>query len=148
MGLFIKDIKYILKKIQNGTDISNSEFLQFHHINCAIIKSYLKTIRRSLVNIMMKLDYTFDDIVKICTERIYTGNSKNKFLHLYNFIEKYKEKLDTILDSELFLIYKGYLIHIADQELARQYATADPIGAKIHRNIVLSLKKIRKTKIV
>ncbi len=104
MEPFIKNIRYILGKIQNGKDISNSEFLQFHHINCAIIKSYLKTIRRSLVNIMMKLDYTFDDIVKICTERVYTGNSKNKFFYLCNFIDKYKDKLDTFLDTELFLI--------------------------------------------
>lgn len=148
MELYISNIKNILGKIQNGEDIPYGEFLNFHHKNCAIIKSYLKTIKRSLINIITKLDYSFDDIVKICSERLYIRNNKHQFVILFDFIDKYKQKFEEISDNEFFLIYKGFLVQIADQELARQYALADPIGAKIHRNIVESIKKSKNLKLI
>lgn len=141
-------IKKILSKIRNGENISYSEFLEFHGINCAIIKSYLTTLKRSLLNIMLKLDYTLDDLVGLCLEKIYERNIKNQFVRLQDFVAKFQDKLDDILGGELFLIYKGFLIRLADNELAKQYAMADPIGAKIHRNLVAYLKNSPKLKLI
>lgn len=88
----------------------------------------------------MQQGLTVTDLAYDCVAEAFARNEQNKFLQIDNFIRSLYQRLEDIPETDLFLAFKQFLICIADAQLARLYAQADPAGAKIHRNLRDNIK--------
>ncbi len=75
-----------------------------------------------------------------CVAETFSRDADNAFRNILNFIASLHEELDSIGERELHLAYRSFLHRLADAQLARLYAQADPSGSRIHRNIRDCLK--------
>jgi hypothetical protein len=134
------NIKIYLQHLLDST-ISERELTQLVQISRAIIQSYLIHIRTSLCYLCNFHGLTITDLAYDCIAEAFMKDGKNKFAQLSNFSDSLNNKIDGLPESEIFLAYKSFITRIADAQLARLYAQADPSGAKIHRNIRDSIDK-------
>lgn len=139
MKIDCKKLKELLSCFING-NISHSELTDLVHLSRAIIQSYLGYVKTSITQLCLHQGLTATDLAYDCIAEAFARNEQNKFPQIDNFIGSLHQKLEDIPETDLFLAFKQFLICIADAQLARLYAQADPAGAKIHRNLRDNIK--------
>lgn len=129
-----KTLKSYLCKILNSS-ITEVELTEFVHICRSIVQPYLFHIRSSVSGLCTQQGLTITDLAYDCIADMFLRDDSNKFVKIENFANSLDENIDQISDTNLFLAFKSFLTCIADCQLARLYAQADPSGAKIYRNL-------------
>ncbi|MDI6766856.1 MAG: hypothetical protein QME52_08550 [Bacteroidota bacterium] len=135
-----KKLKDFLLLLLEG-NISHSELTELVHLSRAIIQSYLGYIRNSITYLCLQQGLTITDLAYDCIAEAFAKDEKNKFHQLENFAQSLDNDLESTPEPEIFLAFKSFLTRLADAQLARLFAQADPGGAKIHRNIRDCLKQ-------
>jgi hypothetical protein len=134
MNLLQYNLRQQLQKLIRSS-LSENELSKLVQFSRSIIQSYLQYIRSSLVNLCSYQGLTIVDLSYDCIAEAFARDERGAFCHLENFVSVFQRDFETVPDKEVFLAYKSLLIRIADAQLARLYAQADPTGAKIHRNV-------------
>lgn len=84
---------------------------------------------------------TITDLAYDCIGEAFARNASGDFTQIRNFINSLASPFPEIADLDLMLAFKSFLIVLAEAQLARLYASLDPAGAKIHRNVSLHAKQ-------
>ena len=140
MKLDLAKLKYLLISLLNDK-LSAFEEAELVLLSRAIIESYLKTIRGSLIYLFTLHSDSIRDLAIDCISEAFARDQFNKFTKLEKFAKSLNQSLDDIPTTELFLAYKSFLTRISDIRIARMFGQIDPAGAKIHRNILSCAKK-------
>jgi hypothetical protein len=83
---------------------------------------------------------TATDLAYDCIAEAFARDQDGSFTQMENFVRSLREPIEDLPDHEIFLAFKSFLTTIVDAQLARLYAQADPVGARIHRNVREQLK--------
>ncbi len=134
MNVNCKNLKVHLSKLFEE-NVNLNELTELIQLSRSIVQSYLGYIRISISKLCLQQGLTINDLAYDCIAEAFARDAKNKFPQLENFASSLTDKLEHLPEHEIFLAYKSFLTRIADAQLARLYAQADPAGAKIHRNI-------------
>jgi hypothetical protein len=118
----------------DGT-ISRSQLSELVQLSRAIAESHLSYLRPSITRLCLNQGLTITDLAYDCIAEAFARSNNNSFPLIEKFVSHLTGKLADLPELELFLAFKGFLTRLADAQLARLYAQADPAGAKIHRNI-------------
>lgn len=129
-----------LQELLRGS-INEARLSKLVQISRAICQSHLQYMRPSVLRLALHQGLTITDLAYDCIAEAFTRDADNRFLFIRNFADSLHASLELTPDHELFLAFKSFLTRIADAQLARLYAQADPAGAKIHRNIREALKR-------
>lgn len=140
-------LKSLFDKVLKGS-ISHSELAHLIHFCRSISESYLLYRRASLYRICSFNGFTISDLAMDCIAELFARNDEGKFYQFENFVNSLTDKLDKLPEKELFLAFKKFVLKVTVAQLARIYQQADPIGAKIHRNIKEWIKKLPDVKLV
>jgi len=140
MSINYINLKSHLLSLLKGS-ISETDLSRFVQLSRSIVQSYLGYIRSSITNLCLQQGLTLTDLAYDCIAEAFARDEERRFPLLENFRNSLNTDLETIPENELFLAYKSFLTRIADAQLARLYALADPMGAKVHRNIRDSVKQ-------
>lgn len=130
----LDDLKSSLLKVLSGsiTEQDLTELVQFSRV---LIESHLRCMRPSMDMLCRNQGLTFTELAYDCIAEAFARDRDGRFRHLLSFVAVLRCPLDEIQPHELFLAYRGFLVKLADSQLARLFALSDPVGAKIHRNI-------------
>jgi hypothetical protein len=90
---------------------------------------------------------TATDLAYDCIAEAFARDRDGRFVQIENFARSLRESIEALPDHELFLAFKSFLTTIVDAQLARLYAQADPVGARIHRNVREQLKNFETLKL-
>jgi hypothetical protein len=134
MNLAVRNLKPHLTKILDRT-ISETELSKFVQLCRVIVQSHLEHLRSSLVGLCLFQGLTMADLAYDCIADAFMRDENARFPRLENFASSLRDKLDTLPELEVFLAFRSFMVRIADAQLARLYAQADPAGARIHRNV-------------
>lgn len=129
-----------LKQVESGA-ISESQLSELVQLSRSIIQAHLNFVRSSITHLCLQQGFTVIDLSYDCVAEAFARNTDGTFHNIHNFIKSLQENLNSISDRDLFLAYKSFLTRIAEAQLARLYAQADPTGSHIHRNIRDCLKE-------
>lgn len=114
---------------------SAGDLAQLIHASRSIVQAHLETHRRSVVVLSLHHGLSLTDLAYDCIAEAFARTEDGRFVQLENFNASLQSPIDQAPDMEVFLAFKGYLVRVADAQLSRLYAQADPAGARIHRNI-------------
>jgi hypothetical protein len=118
----------------DGT-ISRSQLSELVQLSRAIVESHLSHLRPSITRLCLNQGLTSIDLAYDCIADAFERIDNNSFPLIEKFVSHLTGKLEDLPELELFLAFKGFMTRLADAQLARLYAQADPAGAKIHRNL-------------
>ena len=121
--------------------INEARLSKLVQISRAICQSHLQYMRPSVLRLALHQGLTLTDLSYDCIAEAFTRDTDKRFPFIRSFADSLRASLDATPDHEVFLAFKGFLTRVADAQLARLYAQADPAGAKIHRNIREALKR-------
>lgn len=127
-------IKNILLNLRNG-ELSFHEIKELVTISRVIISSHLRYSRHSVLRLCNDEGITIEDLSIDCIADLFELDCSKRYFRLQNLISHMESNLESMPDVEYYLIYKAFLIKIAESQLARYYAQLDPNGYKINRNI-------------
>lgn len=140
-------LKSLFDKVLKGS-ISHSELAHLIHFCRSISESYLLHRRTSLYQICSLNGFTVSDLAMDCIAELFARDEAGDFYQFKNFANSLNSKLDEIREIELQLAFKQFALKVTISQLAKIYQQADPMGAKIHRNIKEWTKKISDIKLV
>jgi len=139
MASQVQVLKPLLQSLLDGS-ISKNELSEFVQLTRAIIQSHFEYLRSSITSLCSHQGLTITDVAYDCIADAFARDENDRFPQLENFVDSLGSEMEKMPERELYLAFKGFVTRIADAQLARLYAQADPSGAKIHRNIRDCLK--------
>ncbi len=134
MRIQFQNLKPLLAEVTHGS-ASKRQMTELVQLSRAIIHSYLTHYRHSVTRLCLEQGLTVTEVAYDCIGEAFARNGTGCFTQLDNFVSSLRDRLDFLPDHEVFLAFKAFIIRIAEAQLARLYAQADPGGAKIYRNI-------------
>ncbi len=139
MPIDIARLGSLLQQVLSGS-ISESEAVKLVQMSRAICQSYLEHSYRAVINVAVQQGLTITDLALDCIAEAFARDDNDRLYRLQAFTHSLRVEIERLPASEIFIAYRTVLIRIAKAHLARQYALADPAGARIHRNIREHLK--------
>jgi hypothetical protein len=135
----IKNLTTHLLQIDRKS-ISDGDFTEMIHLSRSIVQAYLRGLRYTVVKLCSEHGISETDLAFDCIAEVFSRNQSGEFPLVRSFLASLNHNIESLPAEEVFIVYKSFLIRIADTQLARLYAQADPMGAKIHRNLRDCLK--------
>jgi hypothetical protein len=132
-------LKEHLQYVMIGS-VSQKEMTSLVHCSRSIIQAHFGTHRHSIVQLSLQHGLTQVDLAYDCIAEAFARTSDGSYTQIKNFVESLRSPIDQLPAAEVFMAFRRYLACVADAQLARLYAQADPVGARIHRNIREQLK--------
>jgi hypothetical protein len=136
----IKNLTTHLLQISRKS-ISDADFTEMIHLSRSIVLAYLRSLRYTVVKLCSEHGISENDLAFDCIAEVFSRNQAGDFVLVQNFLASLNHNVGSLPADEVFIVYKSFLIRIADTQLARLYAQADPMGARIHRNLRDCLKE-------
>ena len=130
----LPELKSLLLKLLEGS-ISPSELSRLVEISRSLVETHLVYLRHNLNYLCSQQGLSITDLSYDCLADAFAKDDADTFVNIENFAASLRSELGGLPDHEVFAAFKAFLTRIADIQLARLYAQADPAGAKIHRNI-------------
>ena len=132
-------LKTYLRVAQDGS-LSEGQLSEFVQLARAIVQGYLGHVRYSITYLCSQQGMTSDDLAYDCVAEAFGRDERNKFPYLESFIDSLTADLAALPDHDILLAFRSFITSVAEAQLARLYALADPTGSRIHRNIRICLK--------
>ena len=132
-------LKSLLAKFKISS-LDRRETVELISITRTLYQSHLLQYRSSVLRLCENAGMSTDDVAIDCIVKIFSGREE-QYQPLRDFISSLSASPADISESDLFLQYRGFVITLADRELADLYAKNDPEGNKILRNIREYIKK-------
>ena len=136
------DFTHLRSQIESAAEgsISRSDLVRLVQLARTLCQAHFEYMRGSVARLMIQLGLTTTDLAYDCIAEVFTRDEQSKFPLIENLVGSLRDNLENLPDREVFLAFKAFLLRVADAQLARLYAQADPVGSKIHRNIRDCLK--------
>ena len=125
--------------VENPNSVGNVTDLV--HVARSIAQAHFETHRYSIVRVSLQHGLTVADLAYDCVAEIFSRSTDGTFFRLVGFLGSLRAALVEIPATEVFIAFNAFVARVADAQLARLYAQADPTGARIHRNLRESLKQ-------
>ena len=135
----VENLRSLLLALLDGS-ISARRLGEVVQLSRAIVQSHLEHLRPSITLLSLRHGLTTTDLAYDCIGEAFARDNENNFTQVRNFVDSLWDSMDALPDHEIFFAFKSFITRIADVQLARLYAQADPSGAKIHRNLRECLK--------
>jgi hypothetical protein len=135
----VENLRSLLLELIDGS-VSAGRLSELVQLSRAIVQSHLEHLRPSITLLSLRHGLTTTDLAYDCIADAFARDSDNNFTQMKNFVESLRDNPDALPNHEIFFAFKSFITRIADVQLARLYAQADPSGAKIHRNLRECLK--------
>ncbi len=142
MNLPIDKLKHFLREILDGS-IGDSELTSFVHLSRSILDSHFGLRWAHLRLILDQQGISLTDLAYDCIAEAFARGKDGTMPHIESFTSSLIKGLHHSPDLEVFLAYKSFLARVAEAQIARLYAAADPSGARIHRNTRDAVRKSR-----
>jgi hypothetical protein len=134
----LEHLKSNLLTLQQGS-LSGSEQTAVIHFAVALVRAHLHSHRTSYAHLLEKTGITEEDLAFDCVGNAFARNAQNEFIRIQQCLAKLSTPLEQTPAKEIFLLFKSFILRIADVHLARLFAMNDNAGANIKRNIVETL---------
>lgn len=130
-------------RLQQATSksISVSELAELVHICRSIAQAHFESHRQSILRVSLQHGLTLTDLAYDCIAEMFARSADGSFSQIMNFVNSLRNPLCELPAIEVFIAFRSFVIRVADAQIARLYAQADPVGSRIHRNIRENLKK-------
>lgn len=132
-------LRALLLSMLDGTP-SYEDVTELVHLSRSAIQAYLFACQPAAAQLCSRHGLTLADLAYDCIAEVLARDGSGVYVHVQRFAGSLRGTLAEIPEHELFLAYKGFLAALAEAQLAKLYAYADPAGARIHRNIRLHLR--------
>jgi len=135
----------LVKKICRQ-EISQLEVEQFAHICLRLAIAYLQTLENCGKRIRETDDKReFDGIAADCIADLFIRDEQDEFIYLCRY---FKPILIDSSSGEIFIALRKLIASKVQQYLTKIYRERDPEGAKLLRNVRLSVRRHKKLKLV
>jgi hypothetical protein len=135
----LEQIKAYLLALRRGT-LSYCDQCALIHCTSALVQAHLHTHRKSYTYLFKKTGIAEKELAIDCIADAFARNSHNEFFRIQHCLSQLSAPLENTPAKEIFLLYKSFILRIADIRLARLFASFDNAGTNIKRNILESLK--------
>ncbi|MBN1541464.1 hypothetical protein JW992_04920 [candidate division KSB1 bacterium] len=140
------NLKQLVENICAGT-YCQAELIQFIHLVQKISLSYLKfqqVLGKRIVGERMETDLELDDLALDCIAELFSRDEADRFFQLKRYYEPKFCEEPTLSDAEVLILTRRLVVRKTKQELSRIFRERDPEGAKIVRNIKVSVRNSEK----
>jgi hypothetical protein len=120
---------------------SAAQLAEVVQLSRVIIQAHLESHRQSVLRLSLQHGLTITDLAYDCIGEAFARGADGSFPQIQNFTASLHIPLLDAPAIDVFLAFKGFLVRVAEAQLARLYAQADPVGARIYRNIREHLKR-------
>lgn len=140
--MYSKNYASLIRNICQGS-YHPCELLEFVNLSQKIAVSYLKYQEISGKNISFDKRGAFNDLEDVavdCIASLFMRDKKGQFVQLQKYFSAIINSPVTINNDEIIIKLRGLIIKKTKQELSRLFRERDPEGAKIIRNVRVTLK--------
>ncbi|HNR67168.1 MAG TPA: hypothetical protein PKN04_01145 [bacterium] len=124
-------------------NFSHTELIQFIHLVQKISLSYLKfqeILGKRIAGERMEADVELEDLALDCIAELFSRDASDQFTQLKRYFEPKLEEEPGISDGDMLILIRRLVIRKTKQELSRIFRERDPEGAKIVRNIKVTVR--------
>ena len=125
--------KWLIGLLRGG--ISERDITLLVQFSRLLVQTHLQHSPHALPLLSSAVGIDMKDMAMDCLAEVFSRDGQGNFYKIENFINSLRDEIDRIPEAELFAAYKGFLIRLADANLAVLYGENDPAGKKIYRNV-------------